>query len=183
MLNSVPSNEYRLHFSMCSCSQQFIRHCILKPYLRKIGYILTFSMTSAFDQLNLCHNTFAVSLVRINLRMIFICLTLLTPYNLIMINDKQKTIYFILSKRFFPSEIEKKLRCMFMNFIKINGLLLVQQKTVEVSFDSRFIRHDQKHVGLARRATPFLRCFWSCKINTLTWNSLYTNLASPSRQS
>ena len=29
-----------------------------------------------------------------------------------------------------------------------------------LSFDNKFIRLDEKHVGLARQASPFLRCFW-----------------------
>ena len=37
-----------------------------------------------------------------------------------------------------------------------------------MSFDIKFIRLDQKHVGLARQASPFLHCFWSRLINSVS---------------
>ena len=37
-----------------------------------------------------------------------------------------------------------------------------------MSFNIKFIRLDQKHVGLARQASPFLRCFWSRLINLIS---------------
>ena len=43
-----------------------------------------------------------------------------------------------------------------------------KKKTMYVSFDSKFIRLDQKHVGLARQASPFLRYAWSCLINLIS---------------
>ena len=46
-----------------------------------------------------------------------------------------------------------------------------------MSYDIKFIRLDQKHVGLARQASPFLRSLWFRLINlkpkTLTCYSLY----------
>ena len=36
-----------------------------------------------------------------------------------------------------------------------------------MSFDIKFIRLDQKHVGLAGQALPFLRCFWLHLINLI----------------
>ena len=32
---------------------------------------------------------------------------------------------------------------------------------MKAPFDIKFIRLDQEHVGLARQASPFLRCFWT----------------------
>ena len=51
-----------------------------------------------------------------------------------------------------------------------------KEKTMIVSFDTKFIRPDQKHVGLARQALPFLRCFWSQLINLIPkdTNTLYS---------
>ena len=37
-----------------------------------------------------------------------------------------------------------------------------------MSFDIKFNRLDQKHVGLARQASPFLHCFWSRLINVIS---------------
>ena len=43
-----------------------------------------------------------------------------------------------------------------------------KQKTMIEYFDNKFIRLDQKHVGLARQASPLLRCFWSRLINLIS---------------
>ena len=37
-----------------------------------------------------------------------------------------------------------------------------------MSFDIKSIRLDQKHIGLARQASPFLRCFWSRLVNLIS---------------
>ena len=37
-----------------------------------------------------------------------------------------------------------------------------------VSFNIKLIGLDQKHAGLARQASPFLRCFWSCLIKLVS---------------
>ena len=71
------------------------------------------------------------------------------------------------------------IRFLFIWFcLHLKNLLMMhdKEKTMIVSFDTKFIRPDQKHVGLARQALPFLRCFWSQLINLIPkdTNTLYS---------
>ena len=51
-----------------------------------------------------------------------------------------------------------------------------KKKTTSVCFDIKFIRLDQKHVGLARQASPFIRYFGSCLISLISKD---TNMVFP----
>ena len=60
--------------------------------------------------------------------------------------------------------VRLKLRLLFFSFPVFSPLNLLiinnndKLKTTYMSFDIKFIRLEQKHVGLARQASPFLRC-------------------------
>ena len=63
----------------------------------------------------------------------------------------------------------------FAVFLPLNLLIMhdKQQKSMLASFDINFIRLDQKHLGLARQASPYLCCFQSCLIDLIAIDTNY----------
>ena len=53
------------------------------------------------------------------------------------------------------------------HFLRTNIMSILSSSMFIVQIYT-FIRLDQKHVELARQASPFLRCFWSRLINLIS---------------